>query len=362
MSEDVPPPAGLEDFGWSDFFARAMPEGAAQRPARVASVYGTRVDVWTETGPRLAAVRRGANRESPVEGGIAVGDWVAVGPTEEGGDQVVVEHILPRRTVFLRQAAGERSEPQAIAANIDRVFVVTSLEGDLNPRRLERYLVAIRAGGAEAIVLLGKADLCTDPAPAIAEVALLGAKETLLVSAKTGVGIDDLRARMPRGTTSALVGSSGVGKSALLNVLLGRVANIEGAVRQHDKRGRHTTTRRVLFQVPGGGLVVDTPGMRELKPWQPGGGAEEEDEDAFDDIAELANVCRYRDCVHEAEPGCAVHAAAAEGRLTPARLASWQKLERERAARGARQEVFAAVEQKRRAKAYTAEQRRKNRG
>jgi ribosome biogenesis GTPase len=352
MPEAVPT---LEELGWTEALARRI-EGETLRPARVASVYGIRVDVWTEDGPRMAAVRRMASREAPIEGGIAVGDWVLVGPTEEGGDDVVVERVLPRTTVFLRQAAGERSEPQAIAANIDRVLVMTSLEGDFNPRRLERYLVAIRAGGAEPIVLLGKADLCDDPSGPMAEAAALGASETLLVSAKTGLGVEDVRRRIGRGTTAALVGSSGVGKSALLNQLLGRVVSAEGEVRAHDKRGRHTTTRRALYVVPGGGLLVDTPGMRELKPWQPGALP---DEDPFEDVAELATSCRYRDCKHDAEPGCAVSAALAAGTIDAERVASWRKLEREREERSARQDRFASMEQKRAARAYTTEQRKR---
>jgi ribosome biogenesis GTPase len=356
MSEPV---LGLEDLGWTEAFSRERPEGSALRPARVASVYGTCVDVWTEAGPRLASLRARTSRDGGALGGVAVGDWVLVGPTAEGGDEVVVEQILPRRTVFLRQAAGERSEPQAIAANVDRVFVVTSLEGDLNLRRLERYLVAIRAGGAEPLVVLGKADLCPDPSEAVAAVRALGPVETLVISAKTGQGVEDVRARMPRATTSALVGSSGVGKSALLNELLGRVVNAEGAVREHDKRGRHTTTRRALFVVPGGGLVVDTPGMRELKPWQPDEAPE--DDDAFEDVASLAQSCRYRDCRHESERGCAVRAAVLAKTLDASRVASWQKLERERAARAARQSGHATTEQRRRARAYTAEQRRRTR-
>jgi ribosome biogenesis GTPase len=265
---------------------------------------------------------RGTLRGAVVEGGLAVGDWVALA---EGGS--VIAQFLPRRTVFLRQAAGEREEPQAIAANVDRVFVVTSMEGDFNVRRLERYLVAIAGGGAEPVIVLTKADLVDDPAPFVKHAEPLA--RAVVTSAQTGLGIEELRALMPRGSMSALVGSSGVGKSALVNRLLGRDVQREGHVRAHDKRGRHTTTRRELFSLgAGAGLVVDTPGMRELKVWQ---AASEGSEDAFEDVAEIGAGCKYRDCRHTNEPGCAVRAAASDGTLDAARLASFQKLEAERA-------------------------------
>jgi ribosome biogenesis GTPase len=279
----------------------------------VASVHAVRVDVWTESGPVQASLR---SRFLRIEGGIAVGDEVQLGDTED-----VVEEVLPRKTVFMRQAAGERTEPQAIAANIDRVFVVTSAE-DWNLRRLERYLVAIAAGGAEAEIVLSKADISSE----VETTETISPK--LVTSAKTGQGLEELRARIPTGTTVAFVGSSGVGKSALLNAMLGREAQLEGAVRAYDGRGRHTTTRRELFRVPNGGLLIDTPGMRELKPWLPGG----EVDDTFDDIADLAQSCRYRDCKHESEPGCAVREAVKQGVLAAERLESWNKLTHERSA------------------------------
>lgn len=259
----------LDDLGWGVFAPETEGEEEGLRPGRVVSVYGTRVDVWLPgwESPQMTPVRRMAQREAPIEGGIAVGDWVLVAAASEGSTDVVVEKVLPRRTVFLRQAAGERPEPQAIAANVDRVLVVTSLDGDFNERRLDRYLRAIAGGGAEAVIVLAKADLVSDASATIAKASALA--PTLVTSARTGLGIDELRARVPRGTTVALVGSSGVGKSALVNVLLGRDAQVEGAVREHDNRGRHTTTRRSLFFVPGGGLLIDTPGMREIEPWQP---------------------------------------------------------------------------------------------
>ena len=345
-------PLDLPILGWTEALAAAMPPGPGLVPARVSSVYATRADVLTAAGPRHGLMRGRALREATDLGGVAVGDWVAIAETVQAEEirasaEVVIEAILPRRTVFMRQAAGERAEPQAIAANIDVVFVVTSLDGDFNERRLERYLVAIRSGGAEPCVLLSKADLAHEAHPIV--VAASAMAPVLLVSARTGQGIEEVRARVGPGTTAALVGSSGVGKSALVNALLGRGEQREGEVREHDRRGRHTTTRRSLFLLPSGGLLVDTPGMRELKPWQPEG-TEAESEDVFEDVAALAAGCRYRDCRHEGEPGCAVEAAAAAGGLAAERLAAYRKLVAERAGLSARQAAHAA-EQERRAKA-----------
>ena len=347
MERTPPEVLSLEELGWSGELAAHVPAGSSLAPARVASVYAARVDVWTQEGPRLASLRSRALRDA--EGGVAVGDWALVARAGADASEVVVEAILPRRTSLLRQAAGERAEPQAIAANVDRVFVVTSIEGDLNVRRLERYLVAIAAGGAEAQIVLTKADLVEDAGAALERVRALA--PAFATSARDGRGVDELLARIPRGTTATVVGSSGVGKSALVNRLLGRDVQLEGAVRAYDGRGRHTTTRRELFVLPGGGLLIDTPGMRELKPWLPEGS---HDDDTFDDVAAFAGACRYRDCGHAREPGCAVRAALDASELSEARLVAWQKLSRERAERAERQASFAAVaESRRRARTNT---------
>ena len=333
----------LDEFGWTDAVAQLVPAGSELRPARVATVYAARVDVWTTEGARLASLRSRALRDAPIEGGVAVGDWALVAQAGSDVNEVVVEAILPRRTVFLRQAAGERAEPQAIAANVDRVFVVTAVDTDFNLRRVERYLVAIAAGGAEAHIVLTKSDLVEDIAPMLAEASLLA--PAFATSAKNGHGVDELLARIPRGTTAIVAGSSGVGKSALVNRLLGRDVQLEGAVRAYDGRGRHTTTRRELFLLPGGGLLIDTPGMREPTPWLPEGSGIA---DAFEDVALIAESCRYGDCIHAAEPGCAVQAAIKAGEPDPSRFGSWQKLGDEKATNAPRQATFAAVTEKQR--------------
>jgi ribosome biogenesis GTPase len=354
MKRTGPEGISLGELGWSDELERLVPPGSGLSPARVASVYAARVDLWTEAGPRLASLRSRAMREAPIEGGIAVGDWALVAAASDQATEVVVEAILPRKTAFLRQAAGERAEPQAIAANIDRVFVVTAVDADYNLRRLERYLVAIAAGGAEAQIVLTKADLVPDLEAVLDQASALA--PAFATSAKVGVGIDELARRIPPGTTATLVGSSGVGKSALVNRLLGREAQREGAVRAHDGRGRHTTTRRELFTIPGAGLLIDTPGMRELKPWLPEGSMAG---DTFEDVAALAERCRYRDCAHAGEPGCAVRAAVGQGELADERLAAWRNLTRERSELGPRQATFATVMGKRRDRSMSVALRRR---
>jgi ribosome biogenesis GTPase len=226
----------------------------------------------------------------------------------------------------VRKVAGRRLEEQVIAANVDTAFVVMALDGDFNVRRLERYLAQCFESGAKSIVVLNKADDCGDLAARVAEVESIAAGLPIFsVSARTGDGVNALDAFLMRGQTIVLLGSSGVGKSTLVNHFLQRDAQAVQTVRASDSRGRHTTTSRELFALPGGALLIDTPGLRELQLWDAAEGMEQ----AFSDIEELAAQCKYGNCGHTTEPGCAVQAAIAEGRLDESRLENQRKLERE---------------------------------
>ena len=249
---------------------------------------------------------------------VAVGDWVGLA---DG----LVRAVLPRRSAIVRKSAGLTSEPQTLAANVDVAFIVTSLGPDLEPRRIERYLVTVWESGASPEVVLTKADRMEDPWGLVAEVEAVALGVPVhVVSALTGQGVDALRARVGDGATAVLIGSSGVGKSTLVNRWVGRELMAVKETRADDDEGRHTTTHRELIVLPGGGVVIDTPGIRELQLWDSGGM-----EEAFADVEELAAACRFSDCSHNTEPGCAVKAALASGDLPVERHASWLKLQRE---------------------------------
>jgi ribosome biogenesis GTPase len=254
----------------------------------------------------------------------AVGDFVLVA----AGKPPTIERVLPRRTELKRGAAGESHQRQLIATNIDTVFVLSGLDGDLNPARLERYLLLVQGSGAAPVLVLTKAD-STDAEPIIADLQqrIVGV-EIHAVNAKSPDSIAPLLVHLGPGHTAVLVGSSGAGKSTLTNTLLGEQRQATNAVREHDSRGRHTTTHRALILLPSGGCLIDTPGMRELKLT----GEEQLDLGQFADIDELAQACRFGDCAHGSEPGCAVQAALADGRLDPQRWRNYLKLRDELAA------------------------------
>ena len=256
-----------------------------------------------------------------------VGDWVAV-KVRPGEQRADIHAVLPRRNKFSRRAAGSEEIEQIVAANIDTIFLVAGLDGNLNPKRLQRFLVAAKESGAQPVVILNKADIADDPDAVVAEIeSLVPGVPVHLTSAETRKGLKALtKTYALPGRTLAFIGSSGVGKSSLINALLKDEALPTGDVREKDSKGRHTTTRRELLVTPTGALVIDTPGMRELQLW----GVETGVEDAFADIAALALRCRFTNCTHRNEPGCAVRAAVERGDVPNSRLENYQKLRAEK--------------------------------
>ncbi len=316
------------ELGWDPRWQEVASEcggGAALTPARVVVVYQDRLAILDPGGLRFAELRgRLRRRQSRERLAIpASGDWVLIADNK-GGGMATVEALLPRRTCLIRRAAGRRTLPQVVAANIDTVFVVTSPNRDFNTRRVERYLAAIADGGAAAAVLLNKVDLVEDPERWLADLRALGGAPVYGLSAISGRGIESLGAHLGRGRTVAFVGSSGVGKSSLINRLLGADRQVVAAIREEDDKGRHTTTHRELLPIDGGagGMVIDTPGMRELQIWSEGASVRE----TFDDVEAIAQGCRFRDCHHRSEPGCAVQQALRAGELSAARLEGFHKL------------------------------------
>jgi ribosome biogenesis GTPase len=339
----------LHVLGWDSSLdsAFAPHRGSGFIPARVAEEHRDRYIVFSEQG-ELGAEASGrlrftteARHEMP-----AVGDWVALQPS--GHATAIIHALLPRRNAFLRKVAGETTEAQVIAANIDTVFVVTDADRDFNPRRMERYLTLAYESGVAPVIVLNKADLTDRVDDLIAQAGMIAAGVSVCaLSALTGEGIDALAPFVAEGRTVALIGSSGVGKSTLVNRLLGEERLKTSRIRESDGRGRHTTSRRQLLLLPAGALVIDTPGMREIQIW-----ADEESlQGAFQDVESFGEGCRFRDCRHEGEPGCAVERALAEGSLSPGRLEGYRKLRREIRWLERKQDVLARIEERSRWKA-----------
>jgi ribosome biogenesis GTPase len=336
----------LEDLGWTARFAEAFEAHRAEgvAPARVSLEHTHIYRVLSPAGERLARVagrlRHAASGRADFP---AVGDWVAV-ETATSGAEARIRAVLPRATQFSRRAAGNPTEPQVVAANVDVVFLVSGLDHDFNPRRIERYLVTAWDSGATPVIVLNKADLVDDVGPYVRETETIAQGASVIaVSVRRAESMDALRAHLRRGRTAALLGSSGVGKSSIANALVGEAVLRTREVRASDSRGRHTSTSRQLVLLPGGGILIDTPGMRELQLWDSGDAVA----GAFADIESIGEGCRFRDCRHVSEPGCAVIAAVGAGTLAAERLESYRKLQSEQAFQTSQQDERARLDIKR---------------
>jgi len=352
----------LHDLGWSDFFSSQLAEldpNSEIAAARVAEENREMFRLLSTQGEFMAEVSGKFRHEVTGRADFpAVGDWV-LASTRKEESRATIHRLLNRKSKFSRKIAGKKTEEQIVAANVDVVFIVSSLNSEFNLRRLERYVALAWESGAQPVIVLNKSDLSGNPVEfrGEAEAAAIGVP-VILTSALLGDGIEEIREMMrsapeksspgesaseniPVAKTAALLGSSGVGKSSLINAILGTELLDTGEVRESDDRGRHTTTTRHLIVAPGGGVLIDTPGMRELQLWDASEGIDQ----AFGEIAELAAHCKFRDCKHVNEPGCAVHAAVESGALEADRLESFHKLGREEKFVEAKQDAAVRAEQ-----------------
>lgn len=314
----------LKKYGWNNRFEQEAAEYAGLFPARVSEQHRDLYKVIGEHGELSAAVSGKLSRGAgDVSSFPAVGDWVMVDRADDASGNAVIHRILRRSAIFTRKAAGTANAVQVIAANIDMVFICMSLNADFNLRRIERYLTIAWDSGAVPVVVLTKADLCEDIEEKMEEVASVSpGVDVIVCSSQDETGYSALRDRIEPGKTVAFIGSSGVGKSTIVNRLMGREVLATQTLRDDDK-GRHTTTHRQLLLLPGGGIVIDTPGMRELQIYA--GSLSK----TFEDVEEIAALCKYRDCTHGTEPGCMVRKAIEDGTLSEKRFESYQKLQRE---------------------------------
>lgn len=315
----------LIKYGWNDYFEAQFAEFSSDSllPARVSLEHRNYYELYTELG-ELTAEKSGklfyiseSSTDLP-----AVGDWVVIKPIEKE-KKAVITAVLPRRSKFSRKKAGITTEEQIVAANVDCVFVMSSLNQDLNLRRIDRYLTLAWDNNIKPVIILSKADLCPEMYERLVEVEnYFPATETHVISAIKGAGVEELNKYFEGNSTVACLGSSGVGKSTLINMLLNQQKMHVSEIGHYKDKGKHITTHRELVLVPGGGLIIDTPGMREIQIWEGGEGLSE----LFDDIEAIALECKFTDCRHESEPGCAIKEAIRRGKITRERFKSYKKL------------------------------------
>lgn len=352
----------LHDLGWGDFFSSqlaVLEVNSEIAAARVAEENREMFRLLSPQGEFMAEVSGKFRHEVAARADFpAVGDWV-LASTRKEESRATIHRVLNRKSKFSRKIAGKKTEEQIVAANVDVVFIVSSLNSEFNLRRLERYVALAWESGAQPVIALNKSDLSENPEELRreAEAAAIGVR-VILTSALRGDGIEEIRdlmlsapeksssgettsQQMPVAKTAALLGSSGVGKSSLINAILGTQLLDTGEIRESDDRGRHTTTTRHLIVAPNGGVLIDTPGMRELQLWDASEGIDQ----AFGEIAELAANCKFRDCKHANEPGCAVRSAVESGELAAERLESFHKLGREERFVVAKQDAAVRAEQ-----------------
>jgi len=346
----------LFQLGWNEYHEANLkatlgngPGKAGYRPGRVLEVHPTSCRALTESGEETAFYQ-GRLRKSAQGEAInpAVGDWAVLEPGETGG--TVISHILPRKSRISRNSAGTETKEQVLASNVDIAFVVGSLNRELNYNRLERYLVAVYDGGSLPVIILNKRDLCSDADDQVAALERrMPGVAVHAVSAVTGEGMEAINGYLGEGKTFVFLGSSGVGKSTIINRLLGGGIIETKDISPYKDRGRHTTTSREIHLLDGGGILIDSPGLRELQIWEGGEGISQ----AFRDIEDLSGHCRFSDCRHMEEPGCAVRSAVEEGSLSPERLRSYHKILREASFHQRRQNVRLRIEEARRWKSIS---------
>ena len=347
----------IESLGWNNFFEQHFVEylDSGLIPARVSQEHKNMYRILCSNGELLAEISGKYHYQTTERSDFpSVGDWVAAEPI--GSDQAIIHTLLPRKNKFSRKVPGSNTIEQVLVANIDKLFIVCGLDGDFNPRRIERYLTVAWDNGTIPIVVLNKSDLSENPDYDVAEAkAVSFGVPVIPVSAKSGDGIELLKKHIGSNETVSLIGSSGVGKSSIINALLGKEQLKTSEVSEFKSKGRHTTTYREMILLPEGGILIDTPGMRELQLW----GDEDGLEQTFEDIEALAAQCRFHDCTHNGEPDCAIIIAIEEGKLEEKRFRSYQKLQKELRHLEQRQNQKASLLEKKKWKKITQWARRR---